>query len=408
MFNVSCFYCLRTLMNQLNSKKDLFSISLAIFCLLFGAGNLIYPLAVGRIAGNLAMFGILGFFITAILLPLAGLIGMILFDGNYKLFFNRLGKTAGSFIVFICMLVIGPIIVIPRCITLSHTMIAPFIPVPFLQNITIFSSLLFCLLFLTVAFAAAYRQGRIIAILGNIIAPILLTSVTLIITKGIATAQTIIPTAVTPGEIFRTGFMMGYQTLDLLATLFFASIIISILKRTTHKKDDLHALALYGLKAGLIGLSLLGSVYIGMSILGAFHSHNLMDVDSGELLSLISFAILGNNGAALISTAVLFACISTTIGLGAVVAEYLKTNIFCSTITYSQALFLTFLSCIPLSIFGLKYVLAITGGPLVFIGYPILITITLCNIAYKVWGFNYIKLPTAIAFLVALATYILF
>src|SRR5438445_3103461 len=96
---------LRTTMNQSISKKNLFSLSLAIFCMLFGAGNLIYPLAMGRSAGGLAAFGMIGFFITAILLPLAGLIGMILFDGNYTQFFNRLGKVPGSLLIFISMLI---------------------------------------------------------------------------------------------------------------------------------------------------------------------------------------------------------------------------------------------------------------------------------------------------------------
>src|SRR5207244_9133816 len=114
-------------MNRSISKKDLLSLSLAIFCLLFGAGNLIYPLALGRSAGGLTAFGMIGFFITAIFLPLAGLIGMILFDGNYKAFFFRLGKIPGSILIFISMLIIGPAVVIPRCITLSYTIISPFL-----------------------------------------------------------------------------------------------------------------------------------------------------------------------------------------------------------------------------------------------------------------------------------------
>jgi LIVCS family branched-chain amino acid:cation transporter len=88
-------------MNPSITKKNLLSLSLAIFCLLFGAGNLIYPLAVGRSAGGHTIFGMIGFFITAIFLPLAGLISMILFNGNYKDFFYRLGNTPGSILIFI-------------------------------------------------------------------------------------------------------------------------------------------------------------------------------------------------------------------------------------------------------------------------------------------------------------------
>src|SRR5947207_444337 len=103
-------------MNATSTKYSLTSISLAIFSMLFGAGNLIYPLAVGRDAGSLLFFGIAGFFMTTIFLPLAGLTSMILFDGNYKMFFGRLGHKTGEAIIFICMMIIGPVIVIPRVI----------------------------------------------------------------------------------------------------------------------------------------------------------------------------------------------------------------------------------------------------------------------------------------------------
>ena len=93
-------------------------------------------------------------------------------------------------------------------------------------------------------------------------------------------------------------------------------------------------------------------------------------------------------------------------GLGAVVAEYFKITIFNNGITYVQSLMLILLASVPLSIFGLKYVLAITGGPIVFIGYPILITLTLCNIIYKIWGIGYIKIPTILTFIFAFASYV--
>jgi branched-chain amino acid:cation transporter, LIVCS family len=286
-------------------------------------------------------------------------------------------------------------------------MVAPFLPIAFLRHITVFSSFIFCLFFFFIAFLATYRKNKIVSILGNIIAPALLASATLIIGKGIITAKTATIPTLSPLTLFKDGFMMGYQTLDLLGTIFFASIIITILKQTTAKKEDLNALALNGLKSGLIGLSLLGCVYIGMSMLGAFHSHGFGDADPGELFRLISFSLLQANGAAIISITVFLACLSTVIGLGPVVAEYARTTIFNHTISYIQALLLVLLTSIPLSIFGLNYVLAIAGGPIVYIVYPILITLTLCNIAYKLYGFSYIKLPVSIVFLIALTSYIL-
>jgi LIVCS family branched-chain amino acid:cation transporter len=394
-------------MNQSLSKKDLLSLSLAIFCLLFGAGNLIYPLALGRSAGASAPFGIIGFFITAILLPLAGLVGMILFDGSYTAFFARLGRIPGLLFIFASMLIIGPIVVIPRCVTLSHTMMAPFLPFDFLQVITPLSSLVFCIIFLGASFLASCRKGKIVTILGNVIAPLLLSAITVIIGKGLCSTNTIIETQSNPLYIFSTGFMMGYQTLDLLGTLFFSSVIIKMMKKIMPTQENLNHLTVNGLKAGLTGLSLLGCIYIGMAALGAFHSHAFINADAGELLSLISFALLGKYGAAIISFTVSLACLSTVIGLGSVVAEYVKVTLLNNTITYVQALLITYLSCIPLSIFGLKYVLAITGGPIVYIGYPLLITTTLCNIAYKIYGFPFIKIPVCLTFAAALASYLM-
>jgi len=393
-------------MNQAITQKNLLSLSLAIFCLLFGAGNLIYPLAMGRSAGNLTPFGMIGFFITAIFLPLAGLVGMILFDGNYRSFFYRLGTFAGSFLISLSMLIIGPVVVIPRCVTLAYTMVAPFIPIAFLRQITPFSSFIFSCLFLSLAAALAYRKSRVVTVLGNIIAPMLLGSTILIIGKGIISAKTAIVSSLPALTLFKTGFMMGYQTLDLLGTIFFASIIISILKQMSSIKDNVNTLAITGLKAGLIGLSLLACVYIGMGFLGAFHSHDCLNVDPGELFRLISFSLLQANGAAIISITVFLACLSTVVGLSPVVADYIKMALFNNRINYLSALIITLLLSIPLSTVGLSYVLMIAGGPIVYILYPTLIVLTLCNIAYKMYGFSYVKFPVAITTFIAIATYI--
>src|SRR3989304_6237810 len=88
------------------------TVGLAIFSMLFGAGNLIFPLMVGIESGCHNSFGMAGFILTAVCLPLAGLISMILFDGNYQAFFERVGKRLGRFMIFICMVIIGPYLAI--------------------------------------------------------------------------------------------------------------------------------------------------------------------------------------------------------------------------------------------------------------------------------------------------------
>ena len=390
-------------------NRQIISIGLAIFSMFFGAGNLMYPILVGMNSGANTTYGMIGFLLTAVFLPLTGLLAMILFDGNYTTFFERLGKIPGNLFILTSMIIIGPVIAIPRIITLSHTMTAPFLPFEVLRDsASLTSSFLFALIFLGITFLATFRENRIVDVLGNFISPILLASLTAIIIKGIFIADTIVPTTHSPLTDFSRSLIVGYETLDLLGAIFFSSIVLHILHNTLGGTigHDKRTFAIIGLKAGGLGLSLLGIVYIGMSILGMYHGHNLIDANAGELFREIAFKVLGSGGAFLIATSVLMACLSTSIALAAVVGEYAQHTIFRNKIGYVPALTLTLLACVPLSTFGLGKVLALTAGPLVYIGYPLIITITLCNIAHKAINFDWIKLPVLITFILATISYI--
>ncbi len=263
---------------------------------------------------------------------------------------------------------------------------------------------MFALLFLGITFLATFRENKIIDVLGNYISPALLISLIIIIVWGLITAQQPVVSSDTAFNLFKTNLIRGYETLDLLGTIFFASIVLSILKQNVGIGYNAHKLAMVGCKAGLLGVSLLGLVYIGMSLLGTFHAHGLVYANAGELFRGITFSILGRHGAAVIATAVLMACLSTSIALSAVVAEYVQ-KIVGNRINFVSTLLLTLLACMPLSTFGLGQVLALTKGPIVYIGYPIIIVITFCNIAYKLVGFKPIKMPVLITLIATLISY---
>lgn len=374
----------------------------------FGAGNLMYPLNVGLHAGTNNLYGMLGFILTAVCLPLAGLIAMILFDGNYESFFGRLGSTVGNFIIMLSIFIIGPVIAIPRIVTLSHTMIAPFIPIELLQTITPQSSFIFAFIFLGITFLATFRENRIVDLLGKVISPLLLLSLLIIIGKGLLNAGQPLPALISPWDAFKINFIRGYETLDLLGGIFFSSMVIHILKNTVGGMVGFNRnrLAMIGLKAGALGVSLLALVYLGMSFLSLYHGFGLQI--SGDLFRELAFRVLGNHGALVIGTAVLMACFSTSIALAAVVGEYFHLTVFNRKVGYELSLFIVLLLCVPLSTFGLDKVLELTGGPLVYVGYPAIVTLTLCNLAYKTVGFTPVKLPVAATFLIALISYYMF
>jgi len=389
------------------SKSDIFSTGLAIFSMLFGGGNLMYPIEVGMQSGTNLIYGLCGFILTGVILPLVGLVGMLLFDGNIDSFFNRLGKQVGQLLLFACILIIGPLIAIPRIVTLSHTMMRPFLPFAFLQEQTYLAAAIFALIFLGITFLATVRESKIISILGNIISPALLVSLIIIIIKGIMTAEISMPSNMPALQLFNASFMVGYKTLDLLGAIFFASIILTVLKTNlgNHISENKKFLARISFQSGIIGVSLLALIYIGLGILGAYHGHNFMTIYPDILFREIAFKIMGSYGAALIGVSVLMACLSTAIAISAVVAEFVQKKIFKHTIPFANALLLVMASCLPLSIAGFSTILGITAGPILYIGYPVLITLTICNILFKLYDFKPVKIPVLITFLSALASY---
>jgi branched-chain amino acid:cation transporter, LIVCS family len=368
---------------------------LAIFSMFFGAGNLIYPLSVGLISGVNNLCAISGFMLTGVLLPLLALIAIILFNGDYYTFFNRLGKIPGAFFILFCMLIIGPLVAIPRIVTLSHIMVAPFI-----GNISL---PLFTFLFLALTFLGTYRESRIISLLGNIISPLLLVSLIIIIAKGLffrgEITHSISDSCL---KLFWESIKIGYKTLDMIGAIFFSSIVITILKENLkdHSKKSLHKLARMGLKAGILGTSLLAIVYLGMSYLGAFHGTGLEHLNEGELFSALSFRVLGDRGAIIIALAVLLACYSTIVALTAVVSDYVQTTIFKGKISYIYALIIVLSVAAIISNFGLGKILTFSG-PYIDMGYPALIMLVFCNVAYKLFGFKPVKLPVLITLLIS-------
>ena len=99
-------------MNKL-SKKDFVLVSLMLFSLFFGAGNLIFPPFLGQSAGNQMWVAMLGFFITAVGFPILGVVAVAKSKGLYNLA-NRVNPVFASIFTVLIYLSIGPGLGIPR------------------------------------------------------------------------------------------------------------------------------------------------------------------------------------------------------------------------------------------------------------------------------------------------------
>jgi branched-chain amino acid:cation transporter, LIVCS family len=382
-----------------SSQSTTLTIGLAIFAMLFGAGNLIFPPTVGILAGNKTAIGLIAFIITAVLLPLTGLVGMVFFDGNYQNFFERVGRTPGKLLIFLCMLIIGPLLVMPRIVGLTYELIHPFTG-------DAVSMPIFSIAFAFLTFVCCYHKDKVVNLLGKVLSPLKLISIFGIIAAGFWLKQPMQDTGLTSWAIFKESFTRGYETLDLIGMIFFAYIILQILKRnsTTELAHNHRALAQIVMQGGLIGGTLLALVYIGMGYLGAFHGQGLGHLDPGKIFITTIIRILGDKGALFISITVLIACLSTMIALASVVSDYLRNDIFNRRISYATGLLLVLATTTFIAQFKLGALLYYSQ-PLLLIIYPVIIVLTFCNIAYKVWGFRPVKLPVLVAFIVSTCTY---
>lgn len=367
-------------------RSGTISTGLAVFSMFFGAGNIVFPLAIGQYAQSNNIFAIIGFLIMAALVPFLGLTTMTLFRGNYIEFFGRMGKVPGFVITLLLLALIGPLGAIPRCVTLSYSTLLLLMP----HLSTLVYTTVACLL----VFVLAYSQQKLLDILGYILTPILIGSLVFIIIKGLSSAPVPMLSVHDPLHIFVTGFKEGYKTMDLLGAFFFSSVVLVCLEEElgVHDAENKRSMMRLTLKAGCIGTGLLTLVYLGFSFLSAAFAHELKETPKDFLLGQIALNVLGPYAGIVACTAVVLACLTTAIALAAVFAQFLHDTICRGSVSYHICLALTMLTTFFISLLGFSGIDDLLG-PLLVVIYPALITLTLVNLAYKLWGFSWVKLP---------------
>ncbi len=383
-------------------KSNTIATGLAMFSMFFGAGNVVFPLALGHYAQDKNLFAILGLLVTAVGVPFTGLIAMTLFNGNYKNFFDRIGKIPGFFVASAIMGLIGPFGAIPRCITLSYSTIKIYLPETSVLTLPIFS-ILACI----VIFALTFRRNSILEVLGYVLTPLLLGSLAIIIIKGLIDSPMAQEADHSPSATFVKGLMEGYQTMDLLGAFFFSSVVLTCLEKgvnTSGHQKNYKRMIILALKASCIGAFLLSATYIGFSFVSAFHSERLVGVTKDELAGRIALLVLGPYASVVAGVAVALACLTTAIALASVFAEFIHKDVTFNKVSYEVALVITlaisfFVS--TLNFTGIAHFLA----PILEICYPALIVLSLVNILFKLYHFKPVKIPVYGVFIVSLIAY---
>ena len=100
-----------------------------IFGMLFGAGNLIFPVHLGQLAGNQWIVATGGFLLSGVLLPLFALLAISITHANglYELALPN-GKRFALIFLVLVQIIIGPLCATPRTATVPYTIgVAPYL-----------------------------------------------------------------------------------------------------------------------------------------------------------------------------------------------------------------------------------------------------------------------------------------
>lgn len=374
--------------SQPTQKVSIFFSGIALFSMFFGAGNLIFPLLVGQAAGDATPFAILGLGISAVAFPLLGLVSVMLFGGSLMRFLERLGKWPALFFLFVCQASHGPTGAIARLVTLMHASFRTYIPS---LSLFVFSFLICGLIFLLTV-----RPKRIVDLLGSLLTPFLLASLSVLVLVGITDGSVARHVPEGGWYHFLHGLKGGYQTMDLLGALLFATVIFPHLSKGTEhmpKKAAQKVLRKRMGYASLIASILLMLVYIGMSWIAATHlSVQDTALPPEQLLLHISQNVLGPTGSLVSAIAIFFACLTTGISLSAVFAQYLKEVLCKDKISFPSALGITLFITAIFANLGFETIVRVLT-PILEIMYPAIIVLCLLNIAHSFYALKPIKTP---------------
>lgn len=352
-------------------------IGLALFSMFFGAGNLIFSMIVGKHAEHMYLIGTLGFLITAVLLPFAGVVTMVMFNGDYLEFFRILGRPLGFLFALLLLTFWIPLGSGPRCITLAYAAI-----ITYAEGIPLW---LFSIIYSALVFSLTYKENRIIGILGKVLTPILLVSLLAVVVTGIYYSTGLSPVNHPPMQVFWFSLMEGYNTQDLIASFFFSSAIISILKHGAQADGEPASSRSYlplVMKSGLIGISILSTVYLGLLYMGAAYAPLLRETSKESLLAQLSLFLLGPHAAFLPVLSIALACLTTSVALMLVFSNFFKEIVCQDRISHNMSLGLTILVTFFMSLLGFEGISAVLSAAMQVL-YPLLILLMVLNpIAY--------------------------
>ena len=372
-------------MSKRLTEKQRILVAGTLFGMFFGAGNLIFPVHLGQLAGSNALPAMLGFIITAVTIPILGVaaIGSTHSDGLQALS-SKVGKGYGYVFTCLLYLTIGPFFAIPRCATTSFT--TGIEPMLHSEQHTV-ALLLFSAVFFALVLYFSLRPSGITVWIGKIINPIFLVFLGILVIAALinpgAKVSEIAPAAAYEKGALFSAFIEGYGTMDAIAGLAFGIVVIDII-RSMGVQDD-NAIAADVLRSGILTGVLMAVIYIATILMGT-QSRGLFETsdNGGIALAQISGHYLGSAGSIVLAITITAACLKTSIGLVTSCSDAFV-RMFPKGPSYRIWAIVFSVFSFVVSNIGLSRIIEISLPVLMFL-YPLAITLILLALFGKFFG----------------------
>ena len=362
------------------SGRELLFIASLLFGMLFGAGNLIFPVSLGQKAGNTVALATLGFCITGVGLPLLAIIAMARTESaSMAELASKGGKNFSIFFSCLLYLCIGPLFAIPRTASVSFQVgLYPFIGEGY-HKMGLF---IFTLLFFLAALYFSLRPGNILTYVGKILNPLFLFFLGILLLTAFLHPMGSIQSLPATGEYaknsFVTGLLEGYNTLDVVGALAFGNILIENVKNRGAK--DGKEVSHLSIVSGSITTVMMATLYFALAFTGA-GSRALFSIqdNGGDALHSISTHYFPRFGGVLLGLIICLSCLKTAVGLITAISMAF-TEMFPKGLKYRNLVFVFTFFSFAISNLGLSRIIQYTVPALYFI-YPMsIVLILLCLI----------------------------
>ena len=300
--------------------KTKFLMGVTLFSMFFGAGNLIFPPYLGAQAGTSAWTAFIGFAMSAVGLPVLGVIAVTV-SGGLNALASRVHPKFAFVYIAVLYLAIGPCLAIPRTASTSFSMAGP----PFLPESVPEApvQLLYTLVFFLAASLVAMHPEKLTEYLGKRLTPVLLTLIAALFLAALVNPA---GPAAAPAEAYASaapveGFLYGYQTMDTLAALNFGMIVALNVQALGVREEK--AVTGETVFAGWIAGALLLAVYAMLTFVGRLSGKAFPGTADGtEVLMRTAEHLFGKAGALILALIFVIACFNTCVGLLSCCGKY--------------------------------------------------------------------------------------